>query len=364
MLIETRLCREGAKRLRTKNDFPQIGPDSRHQVSVNESVCRRLAAFLKNRSIPEEREDVPVSSLALSDIGNFYFLLVAICHQTSPQGKAPLEGTVGGRYLKGWDYLSAKLLEAVTKDSALLTPAAWVGISESTVRGIFRDEVIGERLSDPAGRTLLINDLGQKMLAQSWESANDIYTSTNGRIASGDPSILDLMGRFRAYSDPVRKKTWLFLALMRNMGLWKFVDPANLGPPVDYHEIRGHLRIGTVEVFDPELRSILVKGERVNGHQDIIIRQAVSDAIMLISELSGLNDPSRLHYLFWNIFRSCCTRSEPHCHACPPTCSLPPQYVPLATLGRLTRRCPFSDVCNSANDQVKLLEPLVETEYY
>ncbi len=151
---------------------------------------------------------------------------------------------------------------------------------------------------------------------------------------------------------------------MRNAGFWQFADPENLGPPVDYHEVRGHLRIGTVEIQDPQLEAKLLARQEVTSSEDIAIRKAVHDAIMLVSEATDHRNPSRLHYLFWNVFRSCCTRKAPHCHACPPGCTLPERYVPLAIHRDGVRRCPFSDVCQSADKQVRLIEHRFETDYY
>lgn len=51
---------------------------------------------------------------------------------------------------------------------------------------------------------------------------------------------------------------------MQNAGLWVFADRDKLGAPVDYHEVRGHLRIGTVQIHDEELRTRLVEGRDVS----------------------------------------------------------------------------------------------------
>lgn len=333
-------------------------------VVVDTEVCRTLAAFLRSRTIPEDREDSSLSGFTASQAANFYLILVALCHQTSPRGKEPLEGTVGERHLRGWDYLSAKLEANARISSAILSPRYWARITERDLRGLFRDDTLGERLSDPADRAILIQDLGQMMLRHSWESAGQLYALCGGRIAIGRPNLLDLLAQFRAFSDPVRKKSYFFLALMRNAGLWTYADPENLGAPVDYHEVRGHLRIGTVQVRDPDLRSKLLAGKDVTPNEDISIRQAVHQAIMLISEYSALRNPSQVHYMFWNIFRSCCTRENPHCFSCPQTCSLPARYVPLALFPDGSRHCPFSNVCESVGVEPKLFEHSFQTDYY
>jgi hypothetical protein len=139
-------------------------------------------------------------------VANFYLLLVAICYQTSPRGGLPLEGDVEGRHLRGWDYLSAKLEAAARNNLAVLSPAFWAHITAKEVRDLFRDQKLGERLSDPAGRASLIRDLGQQMSRRSWDYAAHMYDACGGRIASGRPNLLSSLAQFRAYDDPVRKK--------------------------------------------------------------------------------------------------------------------------------------------------------------
>jgi hypothetical protein len=333
-------------------------------VSVNIEACRRLARLLSSQTIPAAREDISLPWMSPEQVGNFYLLLVGICYQTSPRGKPPLEGYVEGRHLRGWDYLSAKLEAAAHNNWAMLSPVFWAHITAEDVRELFRDDTLGERLNDPGGRALLVRDLGEQMLRRSWYRAGQIYRASGGRIASGNPNLLSSLAQFRAYDDPVRKKSFFFLELMQNAGLWKYVDPENLGAPIDYHEVRGHLRIGTVEILDRELLAKIREGKEVTPEQDVSIRQAVYQALMLVSEYSGLRDPGQLHYLFWNVFRSCCARENPHCHTCPPTCRLPDRYVPLALYSRNVRRCPFSTVCESVGREPKLMEHNINTDYY
>jgi hypothetical protein len=333
-------------------------------VVVNVEACRKLAALIKSHSIPADHEDSSLQGLEPREIGNFYLLLVAICHQTSPLGKPSLEGSIGERHLRGWDYLSAKLEANARTKPGILAPSFWLSITSENVRELFRDEALGDRLSDPAGRASLIRDLGHKMLQHSWRWADQLYEAAHGSVATGPHNLVELLSDFRAYDDPVHKKSFLFLALMNNAGLWVYNDIDKLGAPVDYHEVRGHLRIGTVQIQDLDLYKRLVGGHEVTKEEDISIRQAVHSALMFISDYSGLRNPSQLHYLFWNVFRSCCTRESPHCDSCPPTCSLPERYVPLAMFPGGARHCPFSGVCRSANQEPKLLEHKVETDYY
>jgi hypothetical protein len=335
-------------------------------VEVNVESCERLALIIKNQSIPLDKEETSLPGFSRNEVGNFYLCLVAICHQTSPRGRPPLEGTVHGEYKRGWDYLSARLEEVCRSNSTFLTPARWSEITGDDLVALFRDARFGARLTEPGRRAALIRDLGRVMLERGWEWAEELYRLSDARVATAHPNLIELLAGFRAYRDPVKKKSYFFLSLMRNAGLWQYVDEELLGPPVDYHEMRGHLRLGTVVVNDEDLRRKLFEGTPVTAAEDVALRQSVHDAIMLISELTGLRNPSRLHYLFWNVFRSCCSRESPHCLGCPPDCPLPERYVHLAIHADGRRSCPFAEMCagTCATTHKSYYEHVFRTDYY
>jgi hypothetical protein len=338
-------------------------PSPPSPVSVDASACARLAKLIASREVPPDGEDNGRPGLPRDAIGNFYLLLVAVCHQTSPVGLPQLEGMVNSHHRRGWDYLAGRLELQCLHDLDLLTVERWSKMTGEQFADLMRDPQYGDRITDPTGRAAIIRDLGETMLERQWRHADDLFELAHGRISVGAPNLLGLLSRSQAYRDPVRKKSYFFLALMRNAGLWRYADPENLGAPVDYHEVRGHLRLGTVRVT-PMLRDKLMSRTLVTEQEDIAIRMAVHDAIMKVSEMSGVRDPSRLHYLFWNVFRSCCTRLNPHCDSCPPTCPLPARYVPLAIHADGRRRCAFSGVCESRGREPKLIEQHCDTDFY
>jgi hypothetical protein len=321
-----------------------------------------VAKLLRSREVPADAEerspDVPADL-----VGNFYLALVAICHQTSPLKGRPLQGLIDGRIRRGWDCLMARFERAAEQTPSILEPANWVDFTAEQVGDTFHDERYGDRLTDHVGRATLLRDLGSHMLAWGWRRVDAIYHHCEGRIADGQPNLLDTLGRLRAFRDPVRKKSVFFLALMRNTGHWHYVDDENLGPPVDYHEVRGHLRLGTVRVTSPALDKKLRGGDEVTAREDVVLRQAVYDAIILISRESGLRNPSQLHYLFWNVFRTVCRRRSPQCLRVNSRTTVPERYAPL-TVHKAGPRCPFASVCDSAESAERYLEPVFETDLY
>ena len=333
----------------------------RAQIEVVPEACDRVARVVASLPLPADREETSLPELPRAVVGNFFLALVAICHQTSPRRRPPLEGTVGNVRRRGWDFLLARFEALAAEDLQLLTPARWAVLTENDVRSFFYDPELGDRLTDPAGRADLLRDLGITMMSRGWSTAAQVYEYCDGRIAAGHPNLLEALSSFEAYQDPVRKKSYYFLALMRNSGVWRYSDDEALGPPVDYHEVRGHLRLGTVRVVDPLLLEKIRAGREVTADEDVAIRQAVLDAIVRISERSGVRNVIRLHYFFWNLFRGVCTRDLPQCLGIK-LASLPARYesLLLATSGG----CPFASLCPNAGLHHPVCEHEVQTEYY
>ena len=200
------------------------------------------------------------------------------------------------------------------------------------------------------------------MTTAGWTSADEIYRLCEGRVRTGAPNLLDTLRSFRAYQDPVMKKSFFFLSLMNTTCSWRYRDPESVGPPIDYHELRGHLRLGTVKLsagLEQEIRL----GKTVTEEVDVAMRAAVLEAIQLIQRIARVQRSSQLHYLFWHVFRSVCTREAPQCLDFDRQSSLPERYLPLTETAGV-RKCPFADTCPSAKSEERLLDPYVDTDFY
>lgn len=334
------------------------------QITVNRDVCDEVAALLASKAVPEDREEIAFEGFGTHELGNLLFFVVAICHQTSAPGRRPLAGEVGGKLLRGWDYLLQRFVEVARSNKSLLLPASWQNLTPDELTLLFRNPAGEDLLSDVSGRASLVRDLGARLLSSNWNSVDLLYRFCDGRVASGVPNLVSVLSDYRAYGDPVRKKTFFFLSLMQNTGLWQYADPELLGAPVDYHEVRGHLRIGTVTVRDADLALRLRERRPVTAEEDIAIRDSVLEAIMYLSEATGLRNPSRLHYLFWNVFRNYCTREAPNCLGVRLETYLPERYQSLTARIAGRAACPFCPVCRSAAADTFYYEHLFETDYY
>lgn len=334
-------------------------------IRIDEDKCREVAARLQRITIPASEEEGPLPYVSREQLANYYGAVVAICHQTSPLGGPVLRGRLAsGEECFGWDYLRKRFAERVGTDSSLLKPSTWESMLEEQLIELLTDVEGRATLIDTRRRAGLLRDLGRQCQALHWEDLNTMYSLCGGWLNGGPyQGLYAQLSCFEAYSDPVRKKSSFFLELMRGQGGWVYSDPANLGAPVDYHEVRGHLRIGTVVVEDHDLEEQLRQRRNVSDKQDVAIRKAVYDAINLISSVHGTCDPATLHYLFWNTFRQCCSRDQQHCEECPGSCGLPQRYRhAFATTD--PERCFFAPVCTSAGKPDKLIEHQHYTDYY
>jgi hypothetical protein len=196
-------------------------------VIVNRARCEQVAQVLVRLGVPEDREEVEAPSLPDSQLGNFYLSLVAICHQTQS-----LHGSIEGRARRGWDYLQGRWRESTNRDQALLAPSGWAALTSEALERLFEDPLTGRTLSAVEGRTQLLNDLGGVMLQERWGGLEDLYRLADRRIATGSPNLLSLLGRFRAYNDPVRKKSLFLLGLM---WLWRSHETPLLVRVVAFH---------------------------------------------------------------------------------------------------------------------------------
>lgn len=325
---------------------------------VDRRRCEQVARQLQIMSLPSPKEDVPPMPFSKAEEANFWFLLAAICHQTSPVGLPPLEGIVDGTHRKGWDFLVHAFRVAAVNDRSLLKPSVWRDFTSNQMESIF-----GEFLSSPHRRAKLVCDLGQRLCDLGWDSILVATDYCDHSIRAHNPNLLEVLSEFDAYSDPVEKKSVFFLALMRNCGLWSYIDEALLPAPVDYHEVRGHLRIGTAKIDDQELLRKICRGTPVGKEDDIALRMVVREAIQLISEYVG-NSPNALHYFFWNLFRTYCVRNTPKCDGSNSS-RLPLEYLlRIERVNNGSSHCPFRSFCESADHTTAVNEHLVETEFY
>ena len=322
-------------------------------AQVDYDRCKQIAEVLKDAAMPSPKEDTELpASLSKTQAGNLLLLQVAICHQTQT-----LSGTVDGRNCRGWDYLTRSSAKATGANPSLVDPQAWAIFTQEHL-----SQLLGSAgISQPLERIELVKNLGEVMISNGWRWADEIHRASMELLQGLDqPGVLSRLRSFKAYADPIGKKSHFFLGLMKAAGLWSYGDEEHLLPPVDYHEIRGHLRLGTV-LLEPALREAIERREQVSPESDIAIRQAVLNAIVEISLFDGVASPMTLHYFFWNIFRTICTREKPQCTNAQRDL-LPERYR--FFIQSDDNSCGFKNVCASANKSNPISEHVFLGHWY
>jgi hypothetical protein len=268
-------------------------------IVLNLVRCREVATILQRMEFPRQFVQQQVFCSRRQIVGNFNLMLVAICHQTQNT-----MGVVDGQEYRGWDYLQRKLNAHCQSNPDFLDIQNWTTLSAEELDSALAPAQSTLAFLDGKKRTALINDLGRHMIRAGYSSFEQLYNSSNGRCC-GEWSIISFLKVTEAYSDTNGKKARLLIGLLRDAHGWEFADAHELGPPVDYHEIRGHLRIGTVSVEDSGLRS-RIQSDTVSNDDDHAIRAVISEAVVAISRDLPDTDPLRVHYVLWKYFRTLC----------------------------------------------------------
>jgi hypothetical protein len=344
--------------------FEEIIMKGKLKVAINNRQVSRLSNLLLSAIIPLELESVTHKfewNGSRDELANAYLVIVAICHQTTPIGERRLGGYILGKEKFGWDYLKEKFLIKASENKEWVSPEFWSVLNPTKLSELFVDNKFGMTLNRINERAYLINDLGTKFKIQNYNYISEALDAAAG-IISGRSGFLEMLSVYEAYKDPQQKKSLFFLSLAINECGWEVKDKDNLLSPIDYHELRGHLRIGTISVLDPELRKKVNMSLPISNEEDKFLRAAAQEVNNTISEETGLTSSS-IHYLFWNIFRNCCPYdfSATHCAKCPPTCKLRDDYK---NMDIYHGSCISADICESSGKPFKVTEPPYLGHYY
>ena len=279
------------------------------------------------------------------------FYVDAICHQTQN-----FSGIIDGEFKRGWDFLLSSFLKELKKDKEFLSLKRMLKITGGDLKRIFMGS--GDRYYE---RAYLLRNAARILKRDFSSDVMKINEISEGFIKREDGrGMIDLFHRFKAYSDPLSKKTFLFLNIAKKVGFWEIKDEENLWTPVDYHLERVSLRIGVVDVENP-LKRKLLEGRRVFLTEDLRLRKMVGDAVKRISEISGI-PIEKLDQLFWSLGRSLCLKSGAECDGTNDgNCTFT-----LITGIPCDKRCIFSEVCLAYRDGERrnFKESNVFTIYY
>jgi hypothetical protein len=332
-----------------------------NKIYLNAAQCKQCGEVLKNLNIRDEfyrRPFLKNNNVTESKL-SMLFNAVAVCHQTRALAHPGLN-------LYGWDYLEMGFLQLAKAAFWLLQPERIVAASIHNIAEAlsltFSPDNEGtnstlDRLDERAG---LMKGLAHFVAAQYNGSYCSLVTSTGNKLG-GDNGIYNLLMQLEAFADPRKKKTSFLVKLMYDADLFTMDDPENYVPVMDYHMQRVLLRMGCVEVSDPELHELLVRRQLQDSDEPI--RTACIDALALIAGISGhpvwvMND------FLWPLGRSCC-HLNPLCIS--GMCEKEPcTFNNMVGLPDEHKNCIFQKFCFGSRDEKyrNLYEPIIQTHYY
>ncbi len=314
--------------------------------------------FLDERFFPSPEEDS-------EDVARFFFFITGIDHRTSPLGQS-FEGFVDGEYFQGADLLWHLALRKYREDPGFFEPRRMARITAKDIQNwLTVNQPVLVTIRNPSQRAELLRDCGQKLADFYNGSVLTLLDQAENKLLVSSSStrlgLLDHLARFKAYEDPVRKKSFLLLKFLLRRRLWTLDDPENLRIPVDNHLIRIALRTGIVKVsssFGEVLRARRV----ITVANDVALRQVVADAFVEVAR-HAKQLVLELDDFLWHFGRLCCTATSPICNkGCSTHCFVATNLLPLSC----ELQCPLGEVC-TANSKISLREiqePTLDTWYY
>ncbi|MCR8501504.1 MAG: N-glycosylase/DNA lyase [Candidatus Korarchaeota archaeon] len=233
----------------------------------------------------------------------YFAAMVAIDHRTG----TPLdsfEGYVEGEFFHGSDLLYRLGMLIFYEDPEFFSPVRLSNLTYNDARRLL--EFNGKVLWDYHVRTFLLRDLGLKTVK--------FYGSFENLL--NVESISELIRRlrlFRAYEDPVAKKSYLLAKFLEGRELANFRDRDNAEVPVDNHISRLAIRLGIIKFSNYEHIESQIEVPR---KYDVRLRLEIRKAWRKVSMLSKV-DPFTLDDFLWSLGRKVCRQSKPLCESCP-----------------------------------------------
>ncbi len=305
-----------------------------------------------NFSIDEFTDETFYPKVGTEDelVARFFFFMVAIDHRTSRPGRS-FEGLVKGKFYHGADLLYRLAALKFHEDPSFFSPENMVKISGDDVKTwLSAKEPREVTIPDPELRAYLLNDAARKLLDHYNGRVTELIKASGLMLYRGDgKGFIQSLRTFRAYEDPVEKKSFLLAKFLVRRGLVAFKDVENIQVPVDNHLTRIALRLGLVELSG-EYKSIFDK--EASYEEDIALRIIIRKAYKEIANLS-MKRPDVLDDFLWIHGRKCCYYGEPECDKC---------------LNPILREkgCPLRSVCAYYNGEIELLNEhnYLKTWYY
>jgi hypothetical protein len=330
-------------------------------ASVNLKVCEETGLLIKGISLRKAFYERPflTTQAPLETRLRAFFYSVAICHQTYSLKNEDL-------HLYGWDYLEYVFTRLMKDQDEFLMPGAMLpaNINELSLKlaSLFAPDNLPklttlDRLDE---RVLFLINLDAFTDIHFDSLLVNLMRTANGKLLNNGKGFYEILQPTLAFGDPMKKKTTFLLKLLEEAGMVEIADKENFVPIMDYHMQRVLLRMGCVEINNPEIHAKLIHHDLLESDEEI--RSACIEAFKIISEISG-HPVTKLNDFFWSLGRSCCN-AKPLCqfHKCEKN---PCTFFQIVDIPKHSE-CSFVSTCKGFNDENyrSLWQPVVETHYY
>jgi hypothetical protein len=188
----------------------------------------------------------------------------------------------------------------------------------------------------------------------------EVIRIANNCVIHDDEGFYALLSSFKAYTDPLFKKSSFLLKLLGDAGLIELIDPENLVPVMDYHMQRVLLRTACVKIHSSQLEYALK--HRLETEHEQEIRANCIEAMKLIAKESG-KDILRMNDVFYMLGRSCCLEKPLCIHG---ECDKTPCSITRSLQLTAHKTCVLAHACEATFDPsyLKFWQPIAFTHYY
>ena len=229
----------------------------------------------------------------------------------------PIIAELGGRDLKGSDYLWTAFLRWLESAPRGLTPSGQSRLEEEELARRLRADDGTVPLPDLGTRLRLATGYGRDLAALG--SSPETILARANRSRRPVARLLAELDHVAGYKeDPLRKKSALLALILRQRpeGFLRRTDDDPIPPIVDYHVQRSCLRTGIVRIRDDELRRRLEGRRLVGAEAEWAVRRATYDAMLALVLESG-RPMEAVDWFFFGNRKRCPEMAEPDCAVCP-----------------------------------------------
>jgi hypothetical protein len=200
---------------------------------------RDAFAGATERVLELAREYEPPAFAHVPDADAALFLC-AVDHQTGYEREHRVDGA--GPFA-GSELMWVVGLRSAHREPGMLTAARLKAASADDVSRWFY--IADETVADPQRRAALWRDLAEGLERDYDGSAERLLAACGGRLG-GEQGLIALLRPYRAYSDPLAKKSFLFAKIAERRGWLEVVDPESWEVAADNVLMRIALRSGLV----------------------------------------------------------------------------------------------------------------------